>query len=153
MGVDVLSAVLGTLTPHQLAVFQARSERLTFPMIGEMLGISPRAAQHAYERAQANIGKALLPLAYQAIKEGDCSVSDLRLPKPHYSRFRGVTRRKESGKWVAQLRLGKRNVYLGVFDNEVDAARAYDAGVLRLIGSHAVTNTSLGLFGKETNAA
>lgn len=147
MGVeDVLGAVLGTLSDQQLAVFQARSEKLTFPMIGEMLGISPRAAQHSYERAQANIGKALLPLAYEVLRGGCCDLGDVKLRPATQSRFKGVTRRKASGKWIAQMKVGKRSLWLGQFDNEVAAARAFDAATLRHNGPAAMTNETLGRY-------
>jgi hypothetical protein len=42
------------------------------------------------------------------------------------SQYIGVTFRKEYGKWVAAIKHGKKRIWLGTFDNEIDAARAYD---------------------------
>jgi non-homologous end joining protein Ku len=42
------------------------------------------------------------------------------------SRFVGVYLHKLSGKWSARIRYRGIRKYLGVFVNEIDAARAYD---------------------------
>lgn len=42
------------------------------------------------------------------------------------SKFRGVCWNKESGKWVAQIQLYGKKIFLGYFKDEADAARAYD---------------------------
>ena len=42
------------------------------------------------------------------------------------SRFRGVTLHKPTGKWQAAINTGARTVYLGLFVDEIDAARAFD---------------------------
>ena len=43
-----------------------------------------------------------------------------------YSRYRGVSFSKRKGKWFATIRVNGRKIWLGYFDNELDAARAYD---------------------------
>jgi hypothetical protein len=56
--------------------------------------------------------------------------------------FRGVLRRRRTT-WVAQIGVGGRGgqvVSCGVFDDEVSAARAYDASVRELRGPHAPLN-------------
>ena len=66
------------------------------------------------------------------------------------SRFKGVYASSTKGKWCAGVRVteqGKaRNVYLGTFAVEEDAARAYDARVKELFGEFAKTNADLGLY-------
>ena len=42
------------------------------------------------------------------------------------SRFRGVRFIKKTGKWAANIRINGKKTWLGSFDSEIDAARAYD---------------------------
>tara|TARA_R110000803_G_scaffold69877_1_gene132482 strand:- start:1215 stop:1730 length:516 start_codon:yes stop_codon:yes gene_type:complete len=48
-------------------------------------------------------------------------------PKNCSSRWRGVCQPTGSKKWLAQCQAGSGNKYIGMFDNERDAAIAYDA--------------------------
>jgi len=43
-----------------------------------------------------------------------------------YSRYRGVSFSKRKQKWFAAIRTDGKKLWLGYFDNEIDAAKAYD---------------------------
>lgn len=65
------------------------------------------------------------------------------------STFRGVTRHP-TGRWEARIGIpGSKHVYLGLFTEEIGAARAYDKSLVRLRGKGASTNFSLGDYREE----
>lgn len=55
------------------------------------------------------------------------------------SKFKGVCLRP-NGKWQAYITLSRKQVYIGIFEDEEKAARAYDAEALKLHGKFARLN-------------
>lgn len=62
------------------------------------------------------------------------------------SKFKGVFFHTKANKWAACISLAGRNIYLGVFEKEHEAALAYDTKATVLFGEFACTNASLGLL-------
>lgn len=56
------------------------------------------------------------------------------------SRYRGVLWHKGAKKWVARITLARKRIHLGVFDDEIEAARAYDEAAKRYYGEFARLN-------------
>jgi len=56
------------------------------------------------------------------------------------SGYKGVSYRKDSGKWIAGIMVGGRAIRLGQYADAVTAARAYDAAARRLHGDFARLN-------------
>lgn len=63
----------------------------------------------------------------------------VRSGRPATSRYKGVSWDKEKQKWHARIRNG-RTIFLGRYESEIDAARAYDVAALAAYGEFAVLN-------------
>ena len=58
--------------------------------------------------------------------------------------FKGVYRFRNTGRYTASISINKKIVYLGVFDDPVDAAMAYDSAAVEHYGDFAMTNARMG---------
>ena len=57
------------------------------------------------------------------------------------SKFKGVARFKRDGRWRAYIVVDYRQIQLGYFDSEIDAANAYDAAAAKHFGEFAKLNS------------
>lgn len=60
--------------------------------------------------------------------------------KSHSSLYRGVNRDYSRNKWMARIKKAGKIIYLGRFDDEILAAKAYDAAAVKEFGQFARTN-------------
>jgi hypothetical protein len=69
-----------------------------------------------------------------------------RKQKNTTSKFIGAHLDKRTSRWIAQIMYQRKMIHLGTFDNEIDAARAYDAAAKKYHGEFARLN-----FPEETS--
>lgn len=61
-------------------------------------------------------------------------------PRGGSSRFKGVCWNKPLGKWVASIQINRKLVHLGVFTDEIEAAKTYNRAATEHIGEYARLN-------------
>ncbi|WZN62099.1 AP2-like ethylene-responsive transcription factor [Chloropicon roscoffensis] len=65
------------------------------------------------------------------------------------SKFRGVTRHP-NGRWEARIGMpGSKHIYLGLYNDEAEAAKAYDKALVKLRGPAAATNFAMSEYHEE----
>ena len=56
------------------------------------------------------------------------------------SQYKGVRCRESDGVFIAEIRAGRKRIYLGCYKSEIEAAKAYDAAAQKYHGEFASTN-------------
>jgi len=92
----------------------------------------------AYNRAAiAHFGE----FAYlNTIEDNPLDIPVAKPKTPKKSRFRGVSKNKYGKPWTVHVRINGRTVHVGRFDDEVEAAKVYDALAKIHCGEKAVLN-------------
>jgi len=66
-----------------------------------------------------------------------------------YSQYRGVSFSKRKGKWFAAIRANGKKLWLGYFDSELAAAKAYDRAARKYHGQFATLNFPIENYDNE----
>ena len=69
-----------------------------------------------------------------------------RINTDNTSGFKGVVWSKASKRWRATIKVNRRKMHLGYYEDLKEAARAYDMAALKHHGEYAKTNKMLGLL-------
>jgi hypothetical protein len=91
------------------------------------------AAAIAYNRAARKYFGGFANL--NNIDEANINIDEFKCTRPHSSRFKGVSWHKAKSKWRAQIWVKGRFIHLGLFTDEMDAARAYDNAMFKYKGN------------------
>ncbi|CAN6449533.1 unnamed protein product [Victoria cruziana] len=79
-------------------------------------------------------------------------IAALRRKSSGFSRgasiYRGVTRHHQQGRWQARIGrvAGNKDLYLGTFSTEEEAAEAYDIAAIKFRGTNAITNFEMSRY-------
>lgn len=57
-----------------------------------------------------------------------------------FSKYKGVYRKKKNHKWEVRISFEKKQIHIGCFRNEIDAAKAYDEAAMKYHGQFACLN-------------
>ncbi|CAA3025479.1 AP2-like ethylene-responsive transcription factor AIL6 [Olea europaea subsp. europaea] len=85
-------------------------------------------------------------------------IASLRRKSSGFSRgasiYRGVTRHHQQGRWQARIGrvAGNKDLYLGTFATEEEAAEAYDIAAIKFRGASAVTNFEMSRYDVDSIA-
>lgn len=63
-----------------------------------------------------------------------------RMSQARKSRFKGVSLRSDTGKWKARIMVNRKEISLGCFDTEIEAAKAYNDAAIKNFGDFAHLN-------------
>lgn len=118
--------------PYARAGIYRPSDQRTVMILMHVLITGRTGTDHANGNGLDNRRENLRPAGQ------DLNTANTRPTPGQSSRFKGVRRHRE-GKWEARIRIG-RPVYLGLFSDEEDAARAYDAAAVAAWGEFARPN-------------
>ena len=68
------------------------------------------------------------------------NMANSRKGEGYSSRFKGVWWNRRLGEWQVAIRVSGRRIHLGLFENEKEAARAYNAAAIEAFGEFARIN-------------
>jgi hypothetical protein len=123
---DAQTALLGAASES----YGARAHRDTLERENPQLAFGPLSGRKSILKRKS------APQQFNYAREGEKSA----LEKAHPSNYRGVSWDKSRNKWVAEMQYDGKRHYLGHFEDEKEAARAYDRAARAQHGEKAQLN-------------
>jgi AP2 domain/HNH endonuclease len=74
------------------------------------------------------------------------NMKNQKMRRTNKSGFKGVSFYKQTKRWVAYVRIGKKSKTIGYYDSPEEAAKMYDSEALKYYGEFARTNEQMGLL-------
>jgi len=65
---------------------------------------------------------------------------NMKMPKNNISGYKGVSWHKASNKWQSHIRINNIEIYLGLYNNKLQAAKAYNKAAIKYSGEFACLN-------------
>ena len=91
-------------------------------------------AKRAYDKEEYKISGRTEYLNYPDEIEKTLSMETTPHVPKRSSKYRGVTWFKDSCKWISQIIVNKKHIYIGTYDTEEEAGLAYDTKAIELLG-------------------
>lgn len=63
------------------------------------------------------------------------NLQNRKIPKNNTTGYKGVTKQKGTGRFIAQIEHAKRHMYIGIFDTAIEASEAYNRRAKELFGN------------------
>jgi len=119
-----------------------RAGQRRFVLMHRLIMGAPKGLQvHHADHNGLNNQKSNLSLATNAE-----NVRHQKLSSKSTSGFKGVSWHKGMKKWRARIHISRQEIVFGYFDTAEEAAKRYDAEVVKHFGEFALTNASLCLY-------
>ncbi len=112
-----------------------KNKQFSLGMHREIMGVQKGVDIDHRDRNGLNNQKSNLRICSRTLNQGNAT-----LRKDSTTGFKGVSYKKENGKFVARVQFGKKRLSLGYFPTKELAAAAYDKAAIELFGEFARVN-------------
>lgn len=120
------------------------SKRLKIFMHQVILGLQPGDPRQCDHRDGNGLNNIQSNLRICTSRQNNQSQRKKR--KVGTSKYKGVCWHRGRRKWCSRIHVSGEQIFLGLFESEIGAARVYDAAAVKYHGAFALTNRMMGLY-------